>query len=241
MAPAEVARRLTALGYHYPAGCVPLPETHDARDVLLIRTGAKGYGEWLDHGESVRAGHVLNVAAQLKCGPHAAALRLLALGIRLPCTPHPEDDRLLAFAPRHSDDPDYAAAAQSPGHVLDAARATGRRPADVVARLAELGCWATDGVVVIGRGPAATAERLAELGHRAHENAIPPAVADEEDIRLLETVDRSFRDGVHLEHVLRSAGLTGRSPVGVAARLTALGHRLPDEVVHPEERAVPRG
>lgn len=283
VAPAEVARRLTALGYHYPAVAGPLPETHDARDVLLIRTDAKGNGEWLDHGEQARARHVLDIATRLKCGPHAAALRLVALGVRLPYTPHPDDDRLLGLTGRPGDGLDFAMAAQSPGHVLDAARATGRRPADVVARLAELGCWGTgevlvpdvpepddlvvlserldgrapwlrvNGVVgvalrhvlraalVTGRGPAATAERLAALGHRLHKNAIPPAVADEEDIRLLGTVDRSFLDGVHLEHVLRSASLTCRSPADVAARLTALGYRLPDEVVYPETRAVPRG
>lgn len=92
--------------------------------------------------------------------------------------------------------------------------------------------------LVTGRTPAAITARLAELGHTLHENAKLPETADEADIRLLETVDRSYLDGVHLEHVLRSAGLTGRSPADVAARLTALGHTLPDEVEYPETRGV---
>ncbi|WP_031087596.1 hypothetical protein [Streptomyces sp. NRRL WC-3549] len=281
VSPAEVARRLTALGYHYPAGSGPLPETRDARDLLLIRKDRKGYGAWLDQGEEVRAGHVLQVAAELKCGPHAAALRLTALGVRLPYTPDPVDDRLLHTGAA-GDEVHHHAAAWYPGHVLAVARETGRRPADVLARLQELGCWidplslpdapeeddfvilseGLDGhspwlrvnsvvgvqlrhvlraALVTGRSPAETAERLASLGHVLHENARLPETADEEDVRLLETVDRSFKDGVHLEHVLRSAGLTGRSPADVAERLSALGYRLPDEVEYPEVRAVLRG
>lgn len=88
--------------------------------------------------------------------------------------------------------------------------------------------------LVTGRSPAQAAERLAALGHWLHENANLPAVATESDIRLLESLTRSYLDDVHLEHVLRSATLTGRSPKDVATRLTELGYRLPDEVTYPE-------
>ncbi|WP_443073640.1 wHTH domain-containing protein [Streptomyces sp. NBC_01429] len=65
-----------------------------------------------------------------------------------------------------------------------------------------------------------------------------PEAADEADVRLLAAVEptRSLLDNVHLEHVLRAASLTGRSPADVASRLTALGYRLPDEVEYPEVR-----
>nr|WSZ97665.1 hypothetical protein OH820_20180 [Streptomyces sp. NBC_00857] len=88
--------------------------------------------------------------------------------------------------------------------------------------------------LVTGRSPAEVTERLAALGHPPHENAKVPEVADAEDIRLLEALDRSFMDNVHLEHVLRCASRTGRSPPDVASRLTALGYRLPDEVDYSE-------
>ncbi|MGW2327824.1 wHTH domain-containing protein [Streptomyces sp. NPDC001700] len=259
--PADAARRLTAFGYTVPAGH-PLPESPDTRDIMLVRTASGGSGEWLDWGAEATAHHVLQVAVTLRCNPHAVATRLTALGIRLPYTPEPGDERILEHlgAPL--------------GHILTVAQETGRRPADIVARLAELGVrhqgavpdpWDADDLRVLsqeldgrqpwlerntvvgvqlrhilraalatGRTPADITARLAVLGHWLHENARVPAVAKEEDIRLLETVERSYLDGVHLEHVLHSASLTGRSPADVASRLTALGYRLPDEVDYPE-------
>ncbi|MFJ1990039.1 wHTH domain-containing protein [Streptomyces asiaticus] len=268
LSPAEAARRLTAFGWTVPA-TQPLPETPDTRDIVLIRTDPRGDGEWLEWGDEVSTGHVHKVATTLRCNPHTVATRLLALGIRLPYTPEPEDERILQ-------DPDG-----SLGHVLTVAQEMGRRPADIVARLAELGHDRPSAVpdppdpddlrilseeldgqppwlernnvvgvrlrhilraaVATGRGPADIAERLDALGHWLHQNAKLPAVADVADIRLLETVDRSFLDGVHLEHVLRSASLTGRSPADVASRLTALGYRLPDEVDYPEVCGALRG
>ncbi|WNE99457.1 hypothetical protein PS467_31055 [Streptomyces luomodiensis] len=261
LSPAEAARRLTAFGYTVPAGH-PLPETPDSRDIVLIRTDPKGNGTFLDWDAEASPRHVFRVARELLCNPHTVATRLLALGVRLPYTPEPEDELLLADSGVHL------------GHVVTVARETGRTPADIIARLTELGAdrpgtvpdsleaddlrliseeldgrrpWLKVNNVVgvqlrhvlraalaMGRTPADTAARLAELGHWLHENAKLPQVADPEDIRLLETVDRSFLDGVHLEHVLHSASLTGRSPADVASRLAELGYRLPDEVDYPE-------
>ncbi|MFE4373822.1 hypothetical protein ACFRMN_37435 [Streptomyces sp. NPDC056835] len=272
--PADAGRRLTAFGYAVPAGH-PLPESPNTRDIALIRTGARGNGEWLEWGAEVPAHHVLSAAAELGYSPHAAATRLIELGFRLPYTPEPGDERILGYGVGHRPWPSRYSSVPS-GHVMDVARETGRPPAAIVARLAELGCrtdgplpdapeaddllllsqeldgrapWlSVNGVVgvqlrhilraslVTGRAPAEITERLATLGHWLHANAKVPAVADGEDIRLLETVDRSFLDNVHLEHVLRSASLTGRSPADVASRLTALGYRLPDEVDYPEVR-----
>ncbi|MEV0039784.1 hypothetical protein [Streptomyces sp. NPDC050804] len=272
--PADAARRLTAFGYAVPAGH-PLPESPESRDLALIRTDARGDGEWLDWGEEVPAHHVLSAAAVLGYSPHEAAIRLTGLGFRLPYTPEPGDERILGYGTGHRIWPSPYSAVPS-GHVLDVARETGRPQAAVVARLAELGCrtdaplpdtqekddllllsqeldgrapWLpVNGAVGVqlrhilraslatGRTPAEITERLATLGHWLHGNAKVPAVADVADIRLLETVDRSFLDNVHLEHVLRSASLTGRSPADVASRLTALGYQLPDEVDYPEVR-----
>ncbi|MCX5412522.1 hypothetical protein [Streptomyces sp. NBC_00059] len=275
-APADVARRLTALGFRI-GGSRSLPETPGPRDVMLIRAERKGSGRFFGWGDEVSAQHVLEVAEYLACSPYDAAVRLTALGLRLPYTPEPGDERLLTLHVTYR--PHYMGRwSGSPlGHVLTVARETGRSAADVVARLAVLrggkpggavpgppddddlvalskgldgrGPWLEESRVaglpmrhvlraslVTGRSPASVAERLTELGYPLHEKAQLPETADEADIRLLETVDRSYRDGVHLEHVLRSAGLTGRSPADVAARLTALGYELPDEVEYPDVR-----
>ncbi|MER6649671.1 hypothetical protein ABT248_03890 [Streptomyces sp. NPDC000971] len=280
-APADAARRLTALGFRI-GGSGPLPETPNPRDVMLIRTDRRGDGRWLEWGDEVSAAHVLEAAEYLACGPHAAATRLAALGLRLPYTPEPGDERLLTFDVTYR--AHYAGRWSSAplGHVLAVARETGRRPRDLVDRLRLLGVEAPAGSVpefpqdddfvllsegldgcgpwlrrntvgglgmrhvlsaalVTGRSPASVTVRLTELGYRLHENAKLPETADEADVRLLETVDRSHRDDVHLEHVLRGASLTGRSPADVASRLTALGYRLPDEVRYPDVRGAPPG
>lgn len=283
--PADVARRMTALGYQVGTGAGPLPESADPRDIRLILTDRRSYGTWLDWGDEVSAQHVLDVAAQLACSPHIAAKRLIALGLRLPYTPEPGDERILRYRDTYGDvhGSGWFGRWSSPpvGHVLAVARETGRPQADIVARLRKLGTQGPDGNVpdvpeaddfvllsenldgrapwlakntvvglqvrhilraaqVTGRGPASVAERLTALGHWLHDNANLPETAEEADIRLLETVTRSYLDDVHLENVLRSASLTGRSPADVAARLAALGYRLPDEVEYPEIRGAAR-
>ncbi|MFE9723594.1 hypothetical protein ACFYQ5_08355 [Streptomyces sp. NPDC005794] len=274
--PADVARRLTALGYR-TGGDGPLPETPDPRDVILIRADARGEGTWLRWNDEVSAAQVLDASRRLSCSPHAAATRLASLGLRLPYTPEADDERLLRTGDTGA--VRWLGRSMWPtlGHVLAVARETGRSPQDVVDRLKALGLGMPDGSVpdspddddlvllsenldgrrpwlrtdtvaglrvehvlrgslATGRGPASVAARLAELGHRLHEDAKLPEAADEADIRLLATVDRSYRDGVRLEKVLRSASLTGRSPKDVAARLTALGYDLVDEVEYPDVR-----
>lgn len=68
----------------------------------------------------------------------------------------------------------------------------------------------------------------------------PPAVADEQDVRLLEAVrgdheyDDRFREyRLGLGRVLRAASLTGRSPADVAARLPALAAGSPTTLGTP--------
>ncbi|MFD5893074.1 hypothetical protein [Streptomyces sp. NPDC060366] len=274
-APADVARRLTALCYRLGGSGRPLPESPDRGDALLITSGHGPYRQWADWGDEVPAYRVIEAAGETRRSPYAVANRLLTLGLRLPYTPEASDELLLA-----GDGGTGSHFRRPPvGHILQAARMTGRTPADVATRLTELGYavpaavpdppevddfiilseeldgrgpWlAQNGVVGLamlhilrgalatGRSPADIAARLATMGYSLHANAILPEVADEADVRLLATVDRSYLDNVHLEHVLRSASLTGRSPADVAARLTALGHRLPDDIEYPEVRACP--
>ncbi|WP_327233214.1 hypothetical protein OG349_03775 [Streptomyces sp. NBC_01317] len=271
--PADVARRLTALGYRLGGSGSPLPETPDRGDALLITRNSGRYREWADWGDEVPAYRVREAASETRRSPYAAATRLLALGLRLPYTPDPSDEPLLT-----SSEAGWHYSTPPVGHILEVARQTGRTPADIAARLTELGYsappvpdtpedddyvilserldgrspWLAQNTVVglamrhilrgalaTGRGPADIAGRLATMGHWLHGNAILPEVADEADVRLLATVDRSYLDNVHLEHVLRSASLTGRSPADVAERLTALGHQLPDKVDYPEVRGFP--
>ncbi|MFC3233576.1 hypothetical protein ACFOL3_10410, partial [Streptomyces nitrosporeus] len=280
--PAEIARRLTALGYRYRPDHPPLPETPGPRDVLLIRTGTRGDGEWLEQGDTAHPAHVLSTAAELRCSPYTAARRLLALGIRLPYVPDPSDDLLLGHTVDAHDGHHPSRTASAPGHVLAVARETGRRPGEIAARLRELGCaapeaelpdapgpedfvllsrnldghapWLPVNTVVglrlehvlraslaTGLSPAETVARLAGFGHWLHESARLPGKADERDVALLATTDRSYKDEFLPEHVLRSAGLTGRSPAEVAERLRALGHRVSDAVEYPREKAVLRG
>ncbi|MFE3827459.1 hypothetical protein [Streptomyces sp. NPDC059092] len=265
--PADVERTLLSFGYQIAGtGERPLPETPDPRDLLLIRTNARGDGEWLERGAEVGARHVIAAARELRCSPHTAAERLVELGFRLPYTLGPEDERIIG---------DGRGAV---GQILSVARELGRTPAEIVVRLAELGHDAPEGVpdtpeaddlvilsehldgrspwlptnrvvgvqprhvlraaLATGRSPAHIAGRLAALGHRLPEHARLPEVADEADVRLLKSLDpdRSLLDDVLLENVLCSASLTGRTPADVAARLTEFGYRLPDEVEYPEIR-----
>ncbi|MEV7087708.1 hypothetical protein AB0O07_17700 [Streptomyces sp. NPDC093085] len=233
-APYSAATRLRALGLRLPYA--PAPEDDD---ILRTRTGppggngdpadsarrADGNDHGNDHGNgngdgwcygAPAAGHVLVVARETGRPVAAVLARMAELGCALPVVPDPaQADDLVILSERLDGRAPWlvpnTVVGLSPLHILRAALATGRPPADI-------------------------AGRLTGLGHWVHENVRLPETAEAEDVRLLETVDRSFLDTVHLEHVLRSASLTGWSPAEVAARLTAFGHRLPDEVAYPEIR-----
>ncbi|MFJ9028188.1 hypothetical protein ACIRQP_06620 [Streptomyces sp. NPDC102274] len=207
--PHAAANRLVGLGFR-------LPYTPEPGDERILRYGV-GHRAWPSRYSSVPSGHVLDVARETGRPQAAIVDRLAELGCRTdaPAPDAPEEDDLFLLSQELDGRAPWLWVNGVVGvqlrHILRASLATGRTPAEIT-------------------------ERLATLGHWLHANAKVPAVADVEDIRLLETVDRSFLDNVHLEHVLRSASLTGRSPADVASRLTALGYRLPDEVEYPEVR-----
>ncbi|MGW6772080.1 wHTH domain-containing protein [Streptomyces sp. NPDC055037] len=212
--PHTAARRLAGLGIRLPYA----PEPGDER---ILRYGT-GHRAWAARYSSVPSGHILDVARETGRPQAAIVARLaeLGCGVDAPVPDAPEADDFVLLSHELDGRAPWLPVNRAVGvqlrHILRASLVTGRTSADVT-------------------------ERLATLGHGLHAHAKVPAVADPEDIRLLETVDRSFLDNVHLEHVLRSASLTGRSPADVAARLKGLGYRLPDEVEYPEIRSAGTG
>ncbi|WP_381795230.1 hypothetical protein [Streptomyces niveus] len=207
--PYFAAERLLALGLR-------LPFTPEPGDERLLKHADTPGGGWIGQWGAVPVAHILTVARETGRSHADILARLKELGCQRPGGNVPES--------QEEDD-----------LVLLSENLDGRLPwlmkNDVVGLQVRHILRAS---LVTGRSPAQAAERLAALGHWLHENANLPAVATESDIRLLESLTRSYLDDVHLEHVLRSATLTGRSPKDVATRLTELGYRLPDEVTYPE-------
>jgi hypothetical protein len=254
------------------AGHPALPETPNPQDLLLIRKSDEGYGQWLDWGEAVTHPHqVLIAARELKCNPHTAAKRLIELGIRLPYTPEPWDEQIfeildgnywgdnvayvLAVAHKTGRSPaDVVARLETLGcgwqdkrlHVLPEADDLHILSVNIDGEAPYIGRLAMSHVMraalALRRSPGEIADRLATLGYRLNDKAKLPVVADEQDVRLLETVNHSHQDEYHLqlEHILRSASLTGRSPADVASRLTAFGYQVPGDMDYPEVRGTQR-
>lgn len=214
--PHVAAERLTELGLR-------LPYTPEPGDERLLKYADTPGGGWIGRWTSPPVAHVLAVARDTGRSHADILARLGELGCQrpdgnVPDTPEADDFVLLS-------------------ENLD-----GRMPWLLKNNVVGLQVrHILRASLVTGRSPAQVAERLTALGHWLHENAKLPESADEPDIRLLDTLTRSYLDDVHLEHVLRSATLTGRSPSDVAARLTDLGYRLPDEVKYPEMAPGARG
>lgn len=213
-APAEAARRMTALGFQVGTGARPLPESANPRDVMLIRKDRRG--EWFDWGDEVPASHVLEVAQELSCSPRFAAERLIALGLRLPYTPEPGDERLLKYADTPGGGWISRWGCAPVAHILAVARETGRSHADLVERLAVLGCQRPDG-------------------------NIPDAPEPDDFVLLSENLDgrmpwlkKNNVVGLQLRHILRASLATGKSPAQVTERLTTLGHWLHERAILPE-------
>ncbi|KAA0924901.1 wHTH domain-containing protein [Streptomyces apricus] len=202
-APAEVARRLRTLGYRdVPSG---LPETPHPGDLAMIsRDGRRGAPYVPLTG--VTAGHVRCVADVLESSAHDVALRMLDLGYALEFTPHPDDAVVVSLnadgrAP-------WLGRGGNLGHVLLVAKALGRTPEEVVARLAELGY-----------------EKYGLPGTAAGDED-----TDDDIVLLSENADgrgpwiRQW--SADLGHVLRAARATGRTPQEVGARMALLGHHV---------------
>ncbi|MFI8303793.1 hypothetical protein ACIF80_10115 [Streptomyces sp. NPDC085927] len=198
--PADVARRLHALGFHkVPA---PLPDTPHPGDLAMISQDAEPGKPYIPL-TGVPAYHVLCAANAAEVSLHDVAVRLIALGYTLGFTPHPDDAVILSE------------------------NADGRAPWLLWPYLGR----ALLAAKVLGRTPEEINDRIGEL--RGRESDLPDAGGfEEEDILLLsKELDArapwlSERGASLLEHVLRAARVTGRSPQEIGERLTLLGHEV---------------
>lgn len=209
--PHFAAERLVELGLR-------LPYTPEPGDERLLKYADVPGGGWIGCWMAPPVAHIVTVARETGRSHEDITARLKELGCQRPdgdVPDTPEEHDLVLLSENLDGRLPWLVKNTVVGlqmrHILRASLLTGQTPAQVT-------------------------ERLTTLGHWLHENAVLPTTADEADIRLLETVTRSYLDNVHLEDVLRSASLTGRSPADVAKRLTELGYRLPDEVTYPDIR-----
>ncbi|MEU4654719.1 hypothetical protein AB0G32_12320 [Streptomyces sp. NPDC023723] len=201
--PAEIGRRLRALGYRRLSDT--LPPTTRPDDLKLITFNGHGV-KFLDPAEPVSANHVRHIAYALKRSSYDVAVRLAALGHTLGFAPEPDDALILSQNVDGSAPWVQLMEDAGLGHVLRAAQLLGRTPAEIDERLRAFGdiqhtLPAFDGyddvdILVLSRNLDARAPWLGWLGRPT------------------------------LEHVLRAARATGHTPEAIARRLTRLGHEI---------------
>lgn len=144
LSPVEVITRWERFGLRVPQGFA-VPERADADDLLLLSEDLDRARPWLDARQPLPLGHVLEAAALTGRDPADVAARLGEFGHRLPDrTPvpavrHPDDVTLLSR--QHSLAYAWLQAAHPVplAHIVRVAAVTGRLPAEVATRLAELG------------------------------------------------------------------------------------------------------
>ncbi|MFF0167066.1 wHTH domain-containing protein [Streptomyces prasinus] len=194
----------------------PIPlDDHDRR---ITSHELNARAPWLDPAQPVTLGHVLRAAADRRREPGAIVSRLAELGYRVPS---PEQmgtlvGNELALLSLHTNGyPPWLLPGDTAcprGHVLEAARKVDRRPADVAAR-------------------------LAELGHPAPAPDGFPEQVDHEDCYLVRAPDdggggeRWIADDapVPLGHVLeklRRAGRLSKDPEGAVSAIASARERL---------------
>ncbi|MFD5782762.1 caspase family protein [Streptomyces sp. NPDC126933] len=217
--PANVAERLTELGYRLSSDAV-LHHHAEADDALLLSRDLDRASPWLVIDEPVKLGHVVGTAAFTERSPADVARRLVELGYQLSSEAVINDhadayDLLLLNRHLDRESPWLVANGLVPlGDVLEEAMATGRTPAEV-------------------------AERLTRLGYRLSPDAVIPDATKPDDTLLLSAnLDREqpwLEPGMPLPlgHVLSAAARTGRSPAEVAAHLAGFGYRLPGNTPLP--------
>jgi hypothetical protein len=198
--PHEVALRMAALGYG-------LEFTPHPDDAVIASRDADGRAPWV--GRDWGLGHVLLVARVLDRTPEEVADRCRELGygtflygeFSLPDAGGFEDDDILLLGAHCDGRGPWLSWERSPSlaHVLRCARATGRSPQDVAARLARLG---------------------------PHVSVSPHVEVS--DLDLAEALEHLGGQHWGTGELLAVASRTGRSPAEVAARLPFLGIRVPD-------------
>ncbi|CAN3984517.1 wHTH domain-containing protein [Kitasatospora purpeofusca] len=224
--PADVIARLAYLG-HGVAGDTSGPSTPVSDDMELLIEEEEGTVHRLQMaGAQVSMGHVLWVANFRERSPRAVADRLVELGYRLsegvevPDRALPED-LLMLSAELNWREPWLPPGQPVPmGHVL---RAAGR-----------LG----------DRSPRQVADRLAEFGHPLADPSLLPERVNSDDLLLLSEFQTGqppwLRPGKPLDvwHALSCTAELGLPLGEVVARLSDLGHRLPEGVAALQEAVV---
>ncbi|GGR79257.1 wHTH domain-containing protein [Streptomyces rubiginosohelvolus] len=218
--PRETADRLMALGFRLEDNAV-LPETAAVDDLVMLSRDLDRISPWLDAAAPVPMGHVMAAAERTKRNPSEVAARLAELGLKLvegtilPETVERYDEALLARPTQTGERRWLDSAVPIPlGHVLAVAEQTDRRPAEVEARLTELGLRLEDGAAV-------------------------PAVVEPDDLIILSHgLHKSspwwkISRPVPSAHVVVAAHVVDRSPQEVSSRLVQLGLRLHEEAVLP--------
>ncbi|MCM3922521.1 TIR domain-containing protein [Frankia sp. AiPs1] len=216
--PGELAARVRHFGIAIadPTGWNAAPL--DAEDAALLARDVTLDGPWLPDGP-VPTAHLLVAAARTGRSPADVARRLGALGFATEpvpdVAPTGEDARLLVDLLDVVDPVTGAAGWSDPSRaaLLAAAHATGREPRDLARWLVDLGL----------------AARGTEAPGLAWNQDLDVAV-DSDDLDLLSVdIDAQgpwLADGpVPYGHLLAVAGLTGRRPADLAARLRELGFR----------------
>lgn len=199
-----------------------LPTAVDPEDLALLNTGSERNPHWLSTIWPVQLGYVLAVAERTKRRPVEVAARLAELGLDLPAGAAPPDvvefdDLVILSSSVNRAEPWLNVAEPVPlGHVLAAAEQTKRRPAEIAARLAELGLRLVEGMVLPDT-----------VG------VDDPAILSRDHDRIAPWLDASVP--VPVNHVVRVANRLGRRPAKVAARLVTLGLRVAGEAAQLEK------
>ncbi|MCP2247524.1 wHTH domain-containing protein [Lentzea aerocolonigenes] len=218
--PMAIARRLAEFGFTTPShDCLPDDVDSTDRQLLSASIGAEDHyyaqePEWLHTGQFLSLPHILIAATKMTRSPLSIARRFAEFGFGTP------PDHLLDIDVRLEDllllsldldgKPPWLTDEHLVvplGHVLAAAARLARPPAEVAARLSELGL--------------------------RPEDAPLPEKVERYDSKLLAWVRRSYRSGearwiglaapADALHLLVTAGNTGMTPHEVARRLSALG------------------
>ncbi|MGW9499260.1 wHTH domain-containing protein [Streptomyces prasinus] len=269
VAPAEIGRRLRALGFrNLPAA---LPDTPFPGDPVLVSQNRRPTGPWLDPADTVSTDHIWGASRELGVSAYDVADRLLALGYTLPFTLRAEDRLILSL---NADGSAPWLGASGLGHTLLAAKVLGRTPAEIITRKTVLGFprhdlpepagFDAEDILVLSEGLDSRAPWLDRdttptllhvlraaraTGRSPQETAVRlarlghevtlPVSVRLDDIPLLEALGRNGRD-LEIAHVLGIASSTGRSPAEVAASLTALGYAVPDAAFPTARPVTPR-
>lgn len=150
--PEEIVDRLGELGYD--RGELPGAGGFEEEDILLLSENLDARGPWIYWGRASSWKHVLRAARATGRSPRKIGERMTLLGheVRVPPALDVRDSDLLEAVPQVRESTDTA-------EILTVASRTGRSPAEVAARLRELGVGVPD-LAYPTRRPAPTPPRL---------------------------------------------------------------------------------